>query len=238
MPIDETTRDAYATLAREDPDWSDNPDREYLEWPAVESLLPDVDGMRVLDAGCGLGDYSEWLVDQGAEVVAVDATPAAVERTRERLSDDSAGVYCADLTDPLDFLDDASVDLVLSQLVLEHVEDWRPVFAEFARVLRPDGLFVFSTGHLMSGWVNPDEASDYFETEALTQEWGNLRLVNYRRPLAEHLNPLVDAGFRIERFREPAPDEAFREHDPERYEKLTTVPRWECVRARKLAPES
>jgi len=55
----------------------------------------------------------------------------------------------------------------------------------------------------------------------------------YRRPLGEHLNPLLDAGFRIEEFREPTPEEEFRDERPERYERLTTVPRWEYVRARK-----
>lgn len=42
----------------------------YYERPATLSLLPDVKGKRVLDAGCGSGLYSEWLLDHGAEVEA------------------------------------------------------------------------------------------------------------------------------------------------------------------------
>ncbi|QLH82886.1 class I SAM-dependent methyltransferase [Halosimplex pelagicum] len=232
MPIDEATRDAYETMAAENDDWSDEPLRRNLEWPATRSLLPDLDGLRVLEAGCGAGDYTEYFLEQGGEVVAVDATEAAVERVRERYADDLVTVRHADLTEPLDFLADESVDLVVSQLVLEHIADWRPVFEEFARVLRPDGRFVFSTGNPVSGWVTPDEAESYFQTEGLTQDWGEMQPRNYRRPLAEHLNPLADAGFAIERFLEPTPDPAFREVDPEKYERLTTVPRWECVRAR------
>ncbi|WP_254864157.1 class I SAM-dependent methyltransferase [Halovivax gelatinilyticus] len=232
MPIDESTREAYAHMAAENDDWSDDPHRRHVEWPATRSLLPDLDGLRVLEAGCGAGDYTEFFAEEGAEVVAVDATEAAVERTRERFDDDPVDVHHADLTEPLEFLDDGSVDLVVSQLVLEHISDWLPVFDEFARVLRTDGRFVFSTGNPVSGWVSPEDASDYFETEALTQDWGEMRPRNYRRPLAEHLNPLADAGFAIERFLEPTPDPAYESVDSETYERLTTVPRWECVRAR------
>jgi len=236
MPIDEATREAYEIMAAENEDWSDEPLRRSLEWPATRSLMPDLDGLRVLEAGCGAGDYTAYFADQGAEVVAVDATEAAVERARDRFDEtDHVTVRHADLTDPLEFLDDESVDLVVSQLVLGHVPDWEPVFAEFARILRPQGLLVFSAGHPVSGWATPDDAEEYFETEQLVQDWGEMRPRNYRRPLGEHLNPLADAGFAVERFLEPTPDPAYEETDPEKYDRLTSIPRFECVRARKIA---
>lgn len=54
---------------------SSNPDlpiRKSIEWPAVRSLLPDIIGKRILDAGCGDGTYSRRLADDGAEVIGVD----------------------------------------------------------------------------------------------------------------------------------------------------------------------
>src|SRR6516225_6970499 len=47
------------------------PHNALYERPAMLSLLPDVRGRRVLDAGCGPGLYAEWLAQQGASVVAV-----------------------------------------------------------------------------------------------------------------------------------------------------------------------
>lgn len=232
MPIDDDTRETYARYARDGHDWSETPGHKYIERPTVRELLPDVDGQRVLDAGCGTGVNAAWLAELGADVVGVDATEAAVERARGRLPDDVRVVH-ADLTEPLDFLDDESFDLVVCQRVLGHVEEWEPVFSEFYRVLRPGGRFLFSAGHPISGWVNPDDAEDYFAVERLSSDWGDSTVHTYRRPLGQHVNPLVDAGFRIERFREPTPDEAFADERPDRYEQLTTVPRWEYVRARK-----
>ena len=45
-------------------------------------------------------------------------------------------------------LEDASVDIVFSKQVLEHVERPHELIADVARVLRPDGIFVGSTSHL------------------------------------------------------------------------------------------
>lgn len=231
MGIDDSTREAYDALHGEE-DWAAHPDREYLEWPAVRSLLPDLDGARVLDAGCGDGAFTARLCDRCGEVVGIDASETAVREARARLPDD-AEVHHGDLPQGLDRFESGSFDLVCSQLVLGHVEDWRPVFAAWFRLLRPGGHLVFSTDHPVSGWVNPDEATDYWATQGLEYEWDGNPLVIHRRPVAEHLDPLLEAGFVLERYLEPAPDPAYEEVAPERYEKLATVPRWEVVRARK-----
>jgi len=73
----ESLADAYA--ARIDT----KPHNAYLERPATLSLLPEVKGKRVLDAGCGPGVYSEWLLKHGANVVAVDVSPRMVEHAKK-----------------------------------------------------------------------------------------------------------------------------------------------------------
>lgn len=55
----EKLADAYAAMV------DTKPHNAYLERPATLSLLPNVKGKRVLDAGCGPGVYSEWLVKHG-----------------------------------------------------------------------------------------------------------------------------------------------------------------------------
>src|SRR5688572_10874590 len=109
------------------------PHNAFYERPATLALLPDVEGKRILDAGCGPGVYSEWLLSRGAEVVAVDASPRMVALAKDRTSG-RAHLRVADLNAPLDFLESASFDVVLSPLVLEYVHDWRATFGEFHRV--------------------------------------------------------------------------------------------------------
>jgi len=138
--------EAYEKLADEYAKRVDTkPHNAYLEMPATLSLMPDVDGKRVLDAGCGTGRYTRWLLDHGAEVVGFDGSPRMLEHAKRKAGE--ADLRLHDLRDPLDFLEDASMDLVVAALVMGYVEDWGPVLGEFRRVLKGDGALVMSTEH-------------------------------------------------------------------------------------------
>ncbi len=99
----------------------------------------------VLDLGCGTGHGAAALAAlwPGARIVALDSSPGMLRET-SRL-DDEARIekLCAEAESlPLN---DASVDLVFSNLMLPWCEDLDAVFAEIARVLKPRGLFTFTT---------------------------------------------------------------------------------------------
>jgi SAM-dependent methyltransferase len=210
----------------------------YYGRPATLSLLPDVSGLRVLDAGCGPGIYAEWLLDRGADVVGVDVSERMVALAGERLGGRGEFVR-ADLDAPLDFLEDASFDLVLAPLVIDYVREWGPMFRELHRVLRPDGLLVFSVEHPFSDF-SYRHMSNYFDVEVVECTWRGFRkpvpVRSLRRPLGRLLNALIEAGFVIDRFHEPRPTEAFREADPEDYVKLMRRPGFLCIRARRGSP--
>ncbi|PSQ47526.1 class I SAM-dependent methyltransferase, partial [Halobacteriales archaeon SW_7_65_23] len=127
--------DSYAEEVRE------NPYNAHLEFPATTSLIPDVAGEQVLDAGCGTGVYTEWLLEQGADVVGMDASEAMLDHARDAIGD-RATFHQADLEKPLDFAETDAFDGVVSALALGYVADLRDPFGEFARVLEPGGFLV------------------------------------------------------------------------------------------------
>ena len=126
---------------------------------------------RVLDIGTGTGRGAERLVHRypRAEVVAADLAPAMVARARRRLGGWWRGAKvpwrgrrhftAADL-EALPF-PAASFDLVFSNLTLQWC-DPATAFAEVRRVLRPGGLFLFTTfgpdtlHELRSAWAAVD----------------------------------------------------------------------------------
>lgn len=235
-----STRTGYDVLAErtgggaddwESP-WGENPLQRYYSWPATREMTPDLAGKRVLLAGCGVGDHTGEILDGGASVVGIDASGRAIEVARERFGD-RATFRRADLTDPLDSGDD-SFDLVLSHLVLDHVVEWAPTLAEFRRVLASGGALVFTTIHPMQYYLEHDAVADYYGRHAVELGW-DAPVRSYHRPLAEVVNSLATAGFRVESMAEPRPPEAYVERAHERWE-VEERPQILCVRAR--APET
>ncbi|MCY0858305.1 class I SAM-dependent methyltransferase [Cupriavidus sp. D39] len=214
------------------------PHNALYERPATLSLLPgDLRGLRVLDAGCGPGLYSEILAARGASVHAFDVTPEMVALAQARTAGLDVEVRTGNLEQPLDWLADAQFDIVLCPLVLDYIEDWAPVFAEFRRVARRDALLVFSASHPIDAWRLCGDGN-YHQTEAYAIPWKGfgepLPVVNsYRRPLSGFLNPLMDAGWALETLLEPQPLEAMREVNPQLHAWLSRAPCFLCVRARR-----
>lgn len=221
------------------------PHNAYLDRPATLSLLPELRGKRVLDAGCGPGVYSEIFLNLGAEVVGIDVSPTMLRLARERVGTRPARRWAefheADLGKPLAFLRDFSFDVVVSPLVLDCIEDLRQPFGEFYRVLKSPGVLVFSEGHPFSDYLvckRLGQAENYFAMELVRYEWtGFGEPVNvpwYRRPLSQLINPLIETGFVLDRILEPVPTREFREKAPEEYERHSREPTFIHIRARKL----
>jgi SAM-dependent methyltransferase len=114
--------------------WSRRVAVRFLDW------LEAPDGARWLDVGSGTGALTETILAtrDPASVVGVDRSEPFVEHAREHVTDDRASfrVASADATG----LDDASVDVVVSGLVLNFVPDIPAALAELQRVVVPGGL--------------------------------------------------------------------------------------------------
>src|SRR5437899_12096734 len=102
-------------------------------------IAEELQGKRVLEIGVGTGRYAVPLQKSGIEVVGVDIAPKMVARGLEK---GMRNVVFADGV-RLPF-QDASFDAVTSNHVLHLVPDWKHVFTESRRVLRP-GVVYFSS---------------------------------------------------------------------------------------------
>lgn len=152
---------------------------EPLVRPLMEGLPPGV----AIDAACGTGRHTEWLVEQGHDVLGVDSSPDMLEIARAKVP--GARFAEGDLHElPVD---DASADLVLVTLALSHVRDLGPVFAELARVLRPGGhLVVSDTRGFFTG------SPLYPLVEGADGEFGYIP--NWRHATSEYLQAALPVG--------------------------------------------
>lgn len=225
------TGHCYDDVAKKYAAVNDNqPFNAHYERPAMLRLLPPLKGLEVLEAACGPGWYTEYLASNGASVTACDLNAEFVEMTKKRVP--SAKVFRADLTESLDFAREGSFDLVVCALALHYLEDWVPTLREFRRVLKDDGILVFSTHHPFSDW-QMFNIPDYFGQQVIDDNFPEIGPVRYyRRPLTAIFDSLHEAGFVVERLVEPQPTPAFKQANPDRYDWLCTNPCFVVIRAR------
>lgn len=179
------------------------------------ALLPKVEGLRVLDLGCGAGQLAHYLATHGAaEVTGVDISEQMLALARAKWAHPRV-TYVRDALETVAF-PPARFDLVVSSLALHYVEDYRGLVSRIATWLAPGGVFVYSTEHPIytarlpgDGWVL-DRYSDEGPRE---ESWFVPGVRKVHRTFATFINGLVDAGLVVERVIEPIPSEQwFRDH--------------------------
>jgi SAM-dependent methyltransferase len=187
-------------------------------------LLGDVAGRRVLDVGCGAGQTTRWLRDQGAEPVGFDLSAGQLGYAR------GLPVVRAD-AERLPFVD-AAFDLACAAYgALPFVADSAAVMREVARVLRPGGRWVFSVTHPVR-WCFPDDSgpagltvsASYFDRTPYVEQDGSgtATYVEHHRTFGDRVREAVAAGFEILDVIEP--------EWPEGHE--TTYAQWGPLRGR------
>ncbi|HEU5353222.1 MAG TPA: methyltransferase domain-containing protein [Actinocrinis sp.] len=165
------------------------------EEPFIHAILDRLPVGDALDAACGTGRHAAHLAERGHRVVGVDASPEMLEIAERKVP--GAVFHRAELTSiPLP---DRSVDLAVCTLALCHLPDLAPVFAEFARVLRPGGHLVISDPHIALSYLRPTLA------RAPGPDGRPSVFVEYHRPLSEFLAAALPVGFQVRHCAELSP---------------------------------
>jgi ubiquinone/menaquinone biosynthesis C-methylase UbiE len=116
--------------------------------PRVTSIIEQHcwTGARILDAGCGEGSVARWLALQhpGCHFVGIDISPIGVSMARRDAPKNAR--FCLGSLHELP-LESDSFDLVVSQSVIEHVQDWEAALREMYRVTMPGGKVLIRVGN-------------------------------------------------------------------------------------------
>ena len=207
-------------------------------------VLPDVDGLDVVELGCGTAYFSAWLARRGARVVGVDPTPAQLETARRMQKQFGLEFPLVQARGEDVPLPDGSFDLALSEYgasIWADPERWIP---EAARLLRPGGLLVFFRGSTLAMLCSPvDDEEAPIEQQLHRPLFGMNRFewsdgsIEFHLPHGELIRLLRRSGFDIEDLIElQAPEDAERhpEYDHVPPEWARKWPAEEIWKARKL----
>ena len=177
-------------------------------WHAPETelqILGEVDGLDVIDLGCGTGYFSAWLARRGARPVGVDVTPAQLATARAMMAQFGPRFPLIEASAERVPLPDASVDLAISEYGAAIWCDPYRWIPEAARLLRPRGRLVFlaTTPILMMaepafGQAGRELLRDYFGMHRF--DWPDDHSVEFPLPYGEWIRLFRANGLEVERL--------------------------------------
>ena len=160
-----------------------------------------IENKDVLELGSGTGKNTAYLAEHARRVVAMDFSEGMIARAHERIATSNVVFKLHDVRDTWP-VDSAAVDVVVANLILEHVHDLAPVFFEAARVLRPQGQFFFCELHPYRQLLG---AQAQF-TDPGTGE--TVKLTAHVHTVSEYVMGGIEAGFALKSLGEWTEDEA------------------------------
>ena len=188
------TDEAYDIWAKTYDDY-DNPMIAMCE-VAFSETCPTVDGLDVIEFGCGTGRNLVKFANGGAKtLVGLDFSAGMLQKAK-KLELANTRLLQHDIAQKAP-LEDATCDLVTFMLVLEHIEDLTLPLQESWRVLRPGG-------HLFVAEIHPYLAlkgtAAHFEAEGV-----KYTMPTFSHDVSHYINGLCDVGFEIEKVNEWRP---------------------------------
>jgi SAM-dependent methyltransferase len=169
--------------------------------PAIMQLLPKK-GARILDFGCGPGNFTARLAEV-CTVTGADASPAMVAQARQKYPDIPFFVW--DSLGPLPHPHQL-FDAIATKLTLEFIEDLPGVAKNLYHTVVSGGLLVVSVQHpLLAISMHPEEEIPYWGTPRFDVQIGTTgtTVTKIHRNLGEYIDPFIQAGFRLLKIDEP-----------------------------------
>jgi ubiquinone/menaquinone biosynthesis C-methylase UbiE len=155
----------------------------------------DVSGHKVVEVGCGTGRNTAWLAERAAEIVGLDFSEEMLTRARARVHDPKVRFVQHDARTAWP-LADASADVAIAMLILEHVEHLETVFAEAARVLTTGGEFFVCELHPMRQLAGGQAQFSNSKTGE------RQRVTAFLHDVSDYVNAGLSSGFELQHLGE------------------------------------
>lgn len=117
-----------------------------LDQRATQDALVDLGCENIMELGCGTGKNTAFLTRIGRRILALDFSPGMLSQAKAKIDSDHVFFVVADLTKPWPCRNQ-SFELIVCNLVLEHIENIHAIFSEVSRALKPSGRFFLSELH-------------------------------------------------------------------------------------------
>ena len=166
---------------------------------------------NVLDVGCGEGRFCRQMKALGLKCTGLDPTAQLLDAAKAA---DPDSQYVLGQAESLPF-PDSSFELVVCYLTLIDIEGLTEAVAELNRVLKPGGQILIANlqsyntaweletlEKYLDGRVRATIKS-YLQPRGNEASWGQIRIINYHRPLSDYMSLFLGTGLTLTHFDEP-----------------------------------
>lgn len=208
----ENIKKAYGLLAQEYYETRKNKSgtsyfyNELLEFPTTLKILGNIRGKKILDLGCGPGIHAKKMQALGAKVKGIDISEELLALAK---AEAPKVEFTLGNANKLPY-ENNEFDIVVSSLVMNHINDWNSVLREVRRVLKKNGIFVFSGYNPVTEKVVKIKwffrkfriLKDYFKEEKRVGKWRKDKnisadITHYHKTYGTIVKLLVANGFEI-----------------------------------------
>ena len=170
----------------------------------ITNYYSNTKNMKILDAGCGNGIYTEILTKYGNNVIGCDGSSEMLKIAKFKYP-----FYQFDMVDLLDHIPykNDMFDIVFCNLTLMDIDPIDNTISEFYRVIKKEGSFFFSILHpafYLANWeIDGKKIKNYINPLVTEQQtpWGVT--VHYHRSISYYINKISDIGFSLTKIFEP-----------------------------------
>jgi 2-polyprenyl-3-methyl-5-hydroxy-6-metoxy-1,4-benzoquinol methylase len=210
--------------------------------PTILRLAGDLDGMTVIDVGCGCGFLTHRISGGADRVLGIDISRQMIREATMRHKRSNLSFECISV-EALARRGKTQHDLCVSNMAIMTMPNLRNSLRAIGSLLKPGGILIFSTTHPCFWNIYRKDESlerfDYWHSHAvrtpfrITFDQRPLprQTTYFHRPLSEYLLSILQADFALENVVEPQPPRDV----PRTYRKIFPFPRFLVVRARKWA---
>ncbi|WP_160713511.1 class I SAM-dependent methyltransferase [Chitinophaga solisilvae] len=186
--------------------------RDYV-LPFIQQEFPQLDGLRVMEVGCGEGGVLTPLLEKGCQCVGVDLAPARIELAKSYLGNylpsGQLRLIAKNIYD-VDFLGEFrnSFDIIILKDAIEHIPDQEKIIGHLKQLLSPRGQVYFG----FPPWYMPHGGHQqicanrflsmvpYIHLLPRPLYKGTLRLFGEENDIVSELMDVKSTGISIERF--------------------------------------
>lgn len=190
------------------------------EWQALKAILPDLQGQRFLDLGCGYGWHSIYAAENGAtQVVGIDSSTKMLEIAQTKNEFNNVKFEKMDINN-MTFAPE-SFDIAFSSLALHYIQNFEGVVKQVNHLLTDKGTFIFSVEHPVftaegseqwrlkdDGTIDSFPVDHYFDEGVRETNFWQTTVTKYHRTLTTYLEVLLKNGFVINHVVEPTPPDS------------------------------